>query len=161
MTSVSSTVNKASAYIYGISGNIAADIIEHLSFLSTINCTHGRLKESPENYPLDHLPPVFGKTSITLHLTKFTGEIFAIYNSAKKSNDYNLRGEDNEIYSADPKKGYTPSWLTINFRSQYQINKRWIIQLAVENIADKYYRIFSSGLSAPGRNIMLSLRSKF
>jgi hemoglobin/transferrin/lactoferrin receptor protein len=110
---------------------------------------------------LDHVPPVYGKTSVNAHFSKFTGEIFVLYNGSKKSKNYNLRGEDNQIYSADPVNGFTPPWITINFRSQYQINKYLGVQLAAENIADKFYRVFASGLSAPGRNIMLTLRTKF
>ena len=112
-------------------------------FSSIINYTYGRLKESPKNYPLDHVPPVYGKPSINAHFTKFTGEIFVLYNGSKKSKDYSLRGEDNQIYSADPVKGFTPSWITINFRSQYQINKYFGILLAIENIADKFYRVLN------------------
>ncbi|MBA2561505.1 MAG: TonB-dependent receptor, partial [Chitinophagaceae bacterium] len=161
LSPVSTIVNKARAYIFGFSGNIAADITKHISFLSIINYTYGRLKESSENYPLDHVPPVYGKTSVNAHFSKFTGEIFVLYNGSKKSKNYNLRGEDNQIYSADPVNGFTPPWITINFRSQYQINKYLGVQLAAENIADKFYRVFASGLSAPGRNIMLTLRTKF
>jgi hypothetical protein len=60
----------------------------------------------------------------------------------KKIKDFNLRGEDNEIYSADPVNGYTPSWFTINFRSQLQVSRYCTIQIAIENIADKFYRNF-------------------
>jgi hemoglobin/transferrin/lactoferrin receptor protein len=84
-----------------------------------------------------------------------------LYNGRKDSSQYNLRGEDNESYSADPKKGYTPAWLTVNFRSALQVSKLFSIQFAVENIWDKYYRVFASGLSAPGRNFVLTLRGSF
>ena len=91
---------------------------------------------------------------------KFTGEAFAIYQGAKKSSDYNLRGEDNQASSADPIHGYTPAWLTANLRGAYQFSHHLTVQFAVENIFDKFYRVFSSGLSAPGRNFVFTLRTK-
>ena len=157
---VVTVVNKKSVYVWGISGNIGADINKHFSFSSVINYTYGRIKESPENYPLDHVAPLFGKTSFTAKFGKFTGEVFALYNGAKDSANYNLRGEDNQIYSADVVHGYTPSWITANLRTEYNINKYAAVQFAVENIFDKYYRVFASGLSAPGRNFVITLRAR-
>lgn len=160
LSNVSTTVNKARAYIYGISSNLAADISEHISFSSVLTYTYGRIKESPKNYPLDHIAPMFGRTSVTGHFSKFTAEVFALYNGAKKSKDYNLRGEDNQQYSADVVNGYTPSWFTLNLRTKYDINNHAAIQLAVENITDKFYRVFASGLSAPSRNFVITVRGK-
>ncbi len=104
---------------------------------------------------------MYGKTSVLAKFHKFTGELFALYNGAKDSANYNLRGEDNQIYSADVVNGYTPSWITANIRTAYEINKHVTVQFAVENIFDKYYRVFASGLSAPGRNLVITLRTQF
>jgi len=160
LSNVTTTVNKAKAYIYGFSGNIAAEFSENISFSSVLTYTYGRIKETAGKYPLDHIAPMFGRTSVTAHYTKFTAEVFALYNAAKKSKDYNLRGEDNQVYSADPIKGFTPSWMTLNLRTKYDINAHVAIQFAVENIADKFYRVFASGLSAPGRNFVVTLRGR-
>ena len=157
---VVTVVNKKTAFVWGISGNIGAEINKHFSFSSVINYTYGRIKEHPKNYPLDHVAPLFGKTSFTVRFGKFSAEVFALYNGAKDSADYNLRGEDNQIYSADIVHGYTPSWVTANLRTEYHINKYAAIQFAVENIFDKYYRVFASGLSAPGRNFVITLRAR-
>ena len=159
-SNIITVVNKNKAYSWGFSGNIGADISKHFSFSSTLNYTYGRIKESPKNYPLNHIPPMFGKTSITGRFGKLTTEIFTLYNGAKDSANYNLRGEDNHIYSADPVRGYTPGWITTNIRLAYEINKHASLQLAMENIFDKYYRVFASGLSAPGRNFVFTLRGK-
>lgn len=157
---VKTTVNAAKAFIKGVSANIAGDVTKNISFSSVATFTYGRIKEAAGNYPLDHMPPMFGKTNITGHWGAFKAEIFALYNGTKDSTNYNLRGEDNQIYSADNVKGYTPSWCTFNTRLAYDINKNVSVQLAVENIFDKFYRVFASGLSAPGRNIVITLRAK-
>lgn len=157
-SNVVTLVNKKKGTIWGLSANMGADINEHFSFSSTLNYTYGRINELPQNYPMDHVPPVYGKTNCTIRMGKFTAEAFALYNGKKRSADYNLRGEDNQQYSADPVNGFTPAWLTANFRSGYKISKHTTVQLAVENILDKFYRVFASGLSAPGRNIVITLR---
>jgi hemoglobin/transferrin/lactoferrin receptor protein len=154
-------INKKTAFIWGISGNIGADISKHFSFSSVINYTYGRIKENPVNYPLDHVPPLYGKTSITGRFNQLTFELFALYNGTKDSANYNLRGEDNHIYSADIIRGFTPAWFTVNLRVAYEITKNISLQLATENIFDKYYRVFASGLGAPGRNLVITLRAKF
>ena len=160
IATVYTVVNKNKAFIYGLSGNVAGDVNEHISFSSVINYTYGRIKESPANYPLDHVAPLFGRTGVTCRWGKFTGELFALYNGTKDSAQYNLRGEDNQLYSADPVRGYSPGWMTANFRAAYDINSNFTVQFAAENILDKYYRVFASGLSAPGRNFVITLRGR-
>jgi hemoglobin/transferrin/lactoferrin receptor protein len=41
----------------------------------------------------------------------------------------------------------------------YDINPKVKIQFALENMLDINYRFFASGFSAPGRNVVVSLRS--
>jgi hemoglobin/transferrin/lactoferrin receptor protein len=158
---VITTVNKDRAYVWGVSGNVAADLNTHFSFNSVMTYTYGRIKEDPKDYPLDHISPLFGKSSLTAKFSKFSFEIFIIYNSTKDSINYNLRGEDNQFYSADPLHGFTPAWTTLNLRSAYQMNDHLSCQFAVENMTDKFYRVFASGLSAPGRNFTITLRGRF
>ena len=159
-SNVVTLVNKKKAYIQGISANIGADVNKYFSFSSVINYTYGRIKESPKNYPLDHVPPIYGKTNVTGKFNKLTIEVFALYNGVKDSVNYNLRGEDNQNYSADAKRGFTPAWFTANVRTAYEINKFSTIQVGIENIFDKFYRVFASGLGAPGRNIVITLRGR-
>lgn len=161
MSNVITTVNKNAAYLWGLNGNAAVNFDRHFSFAGTVSYTYGRIKEEPKNYPLDHIAPLFGKASFNAAFGKFRGEFFVLYNGAKDSASYNLRGEDNQVYSADAVRGYTPSWTTFNLRASYDINSFATLQLAVENIADKYYRVFASGLSAPGRNLVMTVRCKF
>ncbi|MES2618397.1 MAG: TonB-dependent receptor [Bacteroidota bacterium] len=153
--------NAQNAYIYGTYAATNLDFSKKLSLNASINYTRGRINTDTVDYPLDHISPVFGKVGVVYKGNKFKVEFFSVFNGAKKSKDYNLLGEDNQIYSADPKNGFNPAWATFNIRGFYQINKMLQVQLAVENIMDQHYRTFSSGTSAPGRNIMLTLRGNF
>ena len=161
LSAVSTTVNEREAYIYGLNISMQANITDEFSITSSVNYTHGRIKTDSTEYPLDHVPPVFGKTGLNLKMKKFRGEFFVIYNGAKVSKNYNLLGEDNQVYSADPINGYTPAWFTLNVRTAYQFNQYLQVQVGLENILDQNYRVFASGVSAPGRNLTLTLRGNF
>ncbi len=156
-----SAQNAQNAYIYGGYFGMNYDVSKKLSISGSVNYTFGRIKTDTTDYPLDHISPVFGRFCIVYKHSKWKAEFFAVFNGAKKSADYNLVGEDNAIYSADPIKGFNPAWYTLNLRGFYQINKTLQVQLALENVLDQHYRTFSSGYSAAGRNIMFTLRGNF
>jgi hemoglobin/transferrin/lactoferrin receptor protein len=97
-------------------------------------------------------------TSVKLELTKFTGEFWARYNGWKHIEDYSPSGEDNQTYATPDGM---PGWYTLNFRAGYQFNRFLNLQFGIENILDRHYRNFASGISAPGRNVMVTLRAGF
>lgn len=149
-------INKA--FLYGFNASISADLSEALVFSSNINYTYGRLQPAVgTEVPLDHIPPLFGRTGIICTHKIVTIDAYALYNGWKRIKDYNPSGEDNAQYAtADG----TPSWFTLNLKSAWVINQHISLQAGIENILDRNYRYFASGFSAPGRNIMLSLRGR-
>jgi hemoglobin/transferrin/lactoferrin receptor protein len=155
LSRITSNVNALQAYIYGYHATLSADLTPFLSIHSTFNYTYGRIRTDSTEYPLDHIPPLFGKTSITVKTKRFRGELFSLYNGWKRLKDYNKVGEDNLPY-ATPEG--TPAWYTLNVRMAYHFSKTLQAQAALENILDRNYRIFASGISAPGRNLVLTLR---
>ena len=154
--------NKNRAYIYGVSAGVQFDFNKNISFKSVINYTYGRYSDVTTNLvmPLDHIPPVFGQTSLIFKEKNTDAEFFVRYNGKKSSADYSSSGEDNALYSADPVNGYMPAWLTVNVRFGYNLTKALRVNAACENITDNRYRMFASGVSAPGRNFIVSLRYK-
>jgi hemoglobin/transferrin/lactoferrin receptor protein len=158
LSRVTSNTNALRAYIYGYHATLSADLTSSLSLHSTINYTYGRIRTDSTAYPLDHIPPFFGKTSIAVKVKRFRGEFFSLYNGWKRLKDYNQVGEDN-LPNATPEG--TPAWYTLNMRLAYHMNKLLQAQAALENLLDRNYRIFASGISAPGRNLILTLRLSF
>ena len=84
-----------------------------------------------------------------------------VFNGDKKSKDYNLSGEDNELFSVDPINGFMPKWVTLNLNTSYSLNEQIQFQLSFNNILDTNYRQFASNISAGGRNISLTLEVPF
>ncbi|TRZ64892.1 hypothetical protein D4R20_02100, partial [bacterium] len=144
------------AYILGYNINFSADLTSYLSLLSSLNFTYGRIKTDSVDYPLDHIPPVLGKTSLLLKLDRFKGDFTVMYNGWKRVWDYNMLGEDNY---PDATPAGMPSWYTINLSAAYQITPNLQVQGRLDNILDKNYRTFASGINAPGRNFVLTLRA--
>jgi hemoglobin/transferrin/lactoferrin receptor protein len=174
----SQNVNKAN--LYGFTAAVNAAIISGLTFNSTISYTKGTYKtdkskttsvyekQSNGNYalvnknvstkPLDHIPPVMGKTSLAYQHKKFNSEFYLLYNGWKRLDQYNADGEDNAQYATSDGM---PSWLTANWKGNINCTKNIMLQVGVENIFDRNYRYFASGFSAGGRNYLIALRVKW
>ena len=146
--------NANSAYIKGISMNILSDLNSNLSFRSTLNLTKGW--NTTDNVPLGHIPPMFGRTTVRYHLKNNITELFVDYNGWKDIEDMSPYGEDNEQEATE--YGW-PGWYTVNIKSTFQINRLIQIQLGIENIFDTFYKPFASGVAAPGRNFIFTLRA--
>lgn len=155
LSQVLANQNKQSAFIYGINLGLDADITEYLSLINTINYTYGRIDTDSTGYPLDHIPPLFGKSAVVVNVTKFRGEFSFIYNAWKLKKDYNLTGEDNFAYATPDGE---PNWFTLNVSAAYQFNRNLQLQLDIQNILDRNYRVFASGINAPGINSVLTIR---
>ncbi|MCP9767118.1 TonB-dependent receptor [Lacihabitans sp. LS3-19] len=152
MSKVLASQNKDKATINGWNINVFAKISENLNFSSTLNGTKGK---ASDGIPLDHIPPIFGRSGLKYSKEKVNVEVFSLYNGWKKIEDYSPSGEDNQQY-ATPEG--MPSWWTLNLRTSFQLQKHLSLQLACENILDKNYRNFASGISSAGRNFMITLR---
>lgn len=146
--------NVREAQIKGWNITLYAKLRPDLIFSSTLNNTKGKIMDD-KNTPLDHIPPMFGRTALRFSKKKLQLEVFSLYNGWKKITNYNLDGEDNQQYATPDGM---PSWWTLNLRSEFHINKNLQIQVACENILDKNYRNFASGISNAGRNFIVTLR---
>lgn len=148
-------VNKA--YVRGLNARMKIDFSSKVAWDNTISQTLGRYVDTKgRKKPLDHVPPVFGKTGITYTGKKFSTELFCLFNGWKKIKDYNPDGEDNGQYATPDGM---PSWITANWRSSYNLTKNLDLQLGIENLFDRNYRYFASGFSAPGRNFIVAIRA--
>jgi hemoglobin/transferrin/lactoferrin receptor protein len=149
--------NAGKAYLYGVTGSLQADLNRFLSFSTGLSYTYGRIKSDTLTYPQDHIPPLYGRTSMNLQLNKFRGSFAVLYNGWKRIEEYNIiGGEDNEQYATPYGM---PAWYTLNLKASYSLSDTWTLQGGIDNITDLHYRVFASGVSAPGRNIYLTVRA--
>lgn len=158
LSKVVANQNQQRAFIYGLSSQLKFNAWNHLWVYGGINYTYGRIEAEPENAPLDHIPPLFGKVGARYGSPKVFADLYLLFNGKKDIKDYYPNGEDNEQY-APP--GGMPAWYTLNLKGSYLINDFLTLQAGVENILDAQYRTFASGINAPGRNIYGAIRVKF
>lgn len=152
--------NTDRAYIYGFSTGCQFDFNENISFKSTLNYIYGRYADVQKDtiVPLDHIPPVYGQSSVLYKNKNTDVEFFVRYNGKKLLAEYSPSGEDNLHYAT---VNGMPAWFTINLRAGYNITKSLRVNASCENITDNRYRTFASGMNAPGKNFIVSLRYKF
>ncbi|MBI1224797.1 MAG: TonB-dependent receptor plug domain-containing protein [Bacteroidetes bacterium] len=145
-------VNVGKAKVWGITASGKFQIAHGLTLRGNITYTEGR--DLTNKVPLDHIPPLFGNTSLLYETTKFFAQANFLFNGMKKLADYSPSGEDNEQYATPDG---TPAWQTWNLYAGRQLTKMLRLQIGVENIADLNYRTFASGINAPGRNVVVSV----
>jgi len=155
MSQVILNVNKTKAYLYGILSNLFIKLNTSLTFVGNVTYTYGRIKTDSTDYPLDHIPPVFGKIGFQYKKQRFSTEINMLFNGWKFVKDYNMYGEDNFAFATSYGM---PAWITFNIYGLYQIHNNLQLNVAIENILDQNYRVFASNISAPGRNFKLGLK---
>ena len=108
--------------------------------------------------PLAHIPPANIKLDLNKTFDNAEVGISYIYNSWKYANEYDENGVDNlDEGTIDG----NPSWNIINLNYINHINDNISASFSVENLLDTHYKTFGSGISASGRNFVVSLTSKF
>ncbi len=150
---VMAKVNTGEAYIYG--GSILAEIKLHDNLLFNTSLTYTEGKDVSNNEPLRHTTPIFGKTALIFNRNDLRIELNSLYNGNRPlENMPASEANKTHLYSTDGSLG----WFTINAYSRYNFPKNIEATIAVENILDQHYRPYSSGISAAGRNFILSLK---
>ncbi|RYF72145.1 MAG: TonB-dependent receptor [Cytophagaceae bacterium] len=152
---VTAPQNKRRATVQGFSLSALVKLTDRLLVNGSVNATSGHIVDD-KNTPLDHVPPTFGRASLLYKTARFQVEAFSLFSGWKRIADYNPEGEDNAQYATGDG---VPGWATANVRGSVQLTRALTAQVAVENILDENYRTFASGISAPGRNLMITLRA--
>ncbi|MEM6800437.1 MAG: TonB-dependent receptor [Bacteroidota bacterium] len=153
LSRVQANVNAKTALITGLNQNIFFEL-GSLSLSNSMTYTYGQ--ETDTGVPMDHIPPFFGRAEISYKAKRLHVALYSMYNAWKRPNRYSPRDENNAFFATED--GW-PAWMSINIRTSYALNPSLKLQLGIENILDTHYRPFSSRISAPGRNISLSLRA--
>jgi len=161
--------NKGTAYISGFTTSYLGKISSRWNTSGFITYTKGRTYDSKE--PMSSIPPLFGQFEVNYTIDKLELGANFRFNSKKDIEDFNItEGIDNHdltpIVDADAvnevDKFYgSPSWSTLGINGRYTLNENLSFQARVSNLIDEHYIEFASGVSAPGRNVSLSVLATF
>ena len=157
MVKTIANVNSGQAYVYGANFGLLAKINSKLTLQSFLTYTRGRTID--EDLPMPSIPPLFGSTTLKFNHKKWLVTLNSAYNSRKKAEDFDVYGGVDNLDKAASETYGTPSWYTINAGIAYKFTPNFNLKLGVDNILDHHYLTFASGISAPGRNFIITLRA--
>jgi len=164
LSNVQAIQNASNAYVYGFEFGLEAFLSDNFSILSNLTLTEGMEEdENGNDTPARHVPPTFGDFHLIWRNQRLKTDLFLNYNGQISFNDLAI-SEINKsyIYALDADGNpYSPSWYTLNLRSQYQIANPLKLTFAIENITNQRYRPYSSGIAAAGINFVLGLSFRF
>ena len=160
LSDVQAIQNASKAWIYGFETGLEINFSEAVKIKSQFNFIGGTEEDDGIEVPIRHVAPSFGNTHIMYEKDKFTFDAFINYNGELSYNQLAPSEiEKDYIYALDGDGNpYSPSWYTLNLRTQYQVNKSIQITASLDNFTDQRYKTYSSGLVAPGRNLILALK---
>ena len=164
LSTIQAIQNASRAQVYGFEAGIDIAFSKELKLNSQYNITRGFAQDQQgTKEALRHAPPAYGNTRLIYNKAKLTLAAFAEYNGQFDFEDLAPSQQNNAfLYAADQNGNpYAPKWYTLNFSAQYKYSKSLQLNATLENITDKRYRPYSSGLSAPGRNLIVAATYTF
>jgi outer membrane receptor protein involved in Fe transport len=148
------SVNAADSTIRGFEGGAGFDISDTISLDAVLNYTWSEQRvPGSATEPGDRIPPLSGRLNVGYDAggdirldawLRFAGEQDRL--SARDVRDIRI----------DPNG--TGGWGILGARGIWDVRGGWQFTLGIDNVLDKRYRVHGSGLDAPGRNVMVSLR---
>ncbi|MDC6365327.1 MULTISPECIES: TonB-dependent receptor [Flavobacteriaceae] len=164
LSNVQAIQNAAKAYVYGFEFGMDAFLDDNWSISSNLTLTEG-IEEDDDGVdtPARHVAPTFADVHLIWQNEKLKTDFFLNYNGEISYEDLALSEQSKTyIYATDSNGNpYSPSWYTLNLRSQYQISNAFRARMSLENITNQRYRTYSSGIVAPGTNLILGLGYTF
>ena len=160
LSNVQAIQNGSRSSIYGIEIGLTAQLTTKLKAVAQYNFIDGKQKDDYTiSMPIRHVPPQFASLHLVYTSKKIVIDGFINYNS--KIPFYKLAQSEIDkpyLYAIDSNGNpYSPAWYTVNLRSNYIISDNISIVASIENLTNKLYRPYSSGISAPGINFIFAI----
>ncbi|MBQ0050237.1 MAG: TonB-dependent receptor [Bacteroidales bacterium] len=156
--------NAASAYVTGFELSADGDLPAGFGYNLNLVYQHGDEElDDGSRSTLRHTVPFYGRVGVTYRHDKLKMELFTRFQAQRNfSNMPESELSKTEIYALDADgHPYSPAWCTLNLRASYEAFSGFTIHAGIENLTDRRYRTYSSGISAPGRNFVASLMIRF
>ncbi|MEA1885705.1 MAG: TonB-dependent receptor [Bacteroidota bacterium] len=164
LSQVQAIQNAAVARVYGIQAGLEVKMPAGFSLSSDLNYQKGTEElDDGSTSPSRHSAPLFGITRLNYKASRLNIQLYMNYQGERKNEDMPEEEVDkDEIYAKDDiGNNYAPSWYTLNVKAMYELSDMLTVTAGIENLTDRRYRPYSSGISGPGRNFVISLRADF
>lgn len=164
LSQVQAIQNASVATVYGLQAGVEVKLPLGFGLSSDFNWQVGREELDNGNVsPSRHAAPWFGVSHLTYRYKTLSLQLNAQYSGSVKNEQLPEEEKRKDFIYAEDESGnpWSPGWYTVNFKASYQFLNNFTVSGGVENLTDQRYRPYSSGIVAPGRNFILSLRAKF
>lgn len=164
MSKVQAIQNAAKANVYGFQTGLEIRLPYGFGITSRFNYQNGEEElSSGEKSALRHAAPWFGTTHLTFSAQQLKLDFYGSYSGEVSFDNMPLDELSKPYLYASDQDGnpYSPAWYTLNCKVMYQLTENFSMSSGLENITNIRYRPYSSGLVAPGRNFIISLRANF
>lgn len=164
MSRVQAIQNAAVANVYGVQAGLEVKLPAGFSFSTDVNYQFGEEElDDGSTSPSRHAPPFFGVSRLNFKAEKLHLQLYSMYMAERKHEDFPFgEKKKDELYAKDANgNNYAPAWNTFNIKASYELSDTFTVSSGIENLADKRYRPYGSGISAPGRNFIFSVRASF
>lgn len=163
---VQTHVNASHAHIGGLRAEVQAKLTPSWNVQGAVNWTTGNQfipdadTGEKAKRPMAHIPPMFGRVATHYKGRRWTLECYVLFSGSKSAERFGPYATDN-LDLMLPDGGGAPSWWTLNGEFSAQMHPKLEWRCGVRNVMDMHYRVFASGISAPGRGFYTSLHTAF
>ncbi|WP_082438507.1 TonB-dependent receptor [Nonlabens sp. YIK11] len=164
LSQVRAIQNSERSEIYGIELGLDYKLSDYFKLYGHYTWLDGKQEEEDgSEVAVRHVAPAFGDAHVVYDQGKFKLDAFTIFNGQFDFDELAPDQQDRDYLYASDANGnpFSPSWYTVNLRSQYQFTDSLSAIATLENITDQRYRTYSSGIAAAGRNLILALNYSF
>ncbi len=146
--------NVGDAVVKGVEADVEAIIVRSLSVYGNVTYTHGENITKQE--PMRRIPPLFGKTGFRYNHS--SGIWFKAEWAMAGKQDRLAAGDKSDVrIKIRLVNEEMPAWDIINVYAGYSY-KSFAIQVSGQNLLDKAYRVYASGIDGYGRSVSASIK---
>lgn len=157
---IQAIVNAGYAEIYGFTAQVDLRLSESIIWKNGISQVNGY---DNEGFSIRHAPPIYGYSGLDFENDKWKLQLNTFFNGEIAFEDLSPSEADKPYLYAIDENGnpYSPAWFTVDLKTAYNFTETFTILFELENLMDKRYRTYSSGITAPGRSFRISLNYRF
>jgi hemoglobin/transferrin/lactoferrin receptor protein len=149
--------NVGEALIRGVEADVEAMVVKSLTVFGNVTYTHGENETKKE--PMRRIPPLFGR--VGFRYTHPSGVWIRTEWAMAGAQDRLAAGDKSDVrIKIRLIDDVMPAWDIVNIYTGYSY-KFVSIQVSAQNIFDKAYRVYASGIDGYGRCMMASVNLKF
>ena len=174
---VDTNVNAERAWVYGLDLALAYRVGQQWELRTDLHALRGRRRQAASDgaqllLPQAHVPPPYGRLSVSYRGGRWQGSVRLAGQLEKPLEAYAVNAIEGTAatgYTLDrigtpdnldltPNEAGTPGWWTLNLYGSYRVSDRLGVQLKAENVLDRFYQPFASGIPAAGVDVGLGVR---